>query len=135
MTLQLDTVTRNNMLDSIETSIGASPVMYVRTGAVPANCAAADSGTIVSTINLPSDWMAAASGGTKGILGTWQDTSADNSGTAGHWRVKDSGGTVRMQGTCTSVGGGGDMEITPNATVTAGQEFNISGATLTALGG
>ena len=64
MTLQLADNVRNAMLDSIESTIGTLPVMKVRTGAVPATCATADAGTVVSTINLPSDWMAAASGGT-----------------------------------------------------------------------
>ncbi len=34
------------------------------------------SGTVLATINLPSDWMAAASGGVKSMSGTWTDSSA-----------------------------------------------------------
>ena len=57
MAIQLSVVVRNARLDAIETAIGASAILKVRTGAVPANCAAADSGTVLATVNLPADWM------------------------------------------------------------------------------
>lgn len=66
MTVQLATSTRNAMLDAIETDAGTSAILKIRTGAQPANCAAADSGSVLATVNLPSDWMAAASGGIGG---------------------------------------------------------------------
>ena len=42
--------------------------LTIRTGAQPANCAAAAAGTVLATINLPADWLAAATGGIKCIL-------------------------------------------------------------------
>ena len=77
MTLKYSVAVRNARLDSVESAIGVSAVLKIRTGAAPANCAAADSGTVLATVTLPSDWMAAASGGTKALSGTWQDASAD----------------------------------------------------------
>jgi len=71
MTLQFSTTVRNARLDAIETAIGAGAILKIRTGSVPANCAAADSGTALATLNLPSDYMAAASGGSKAKSGTW----------------------------------------------------------------
>lgn len=65
MALQYSTAVRNARLDVVESTIGTSAVLKIRTGAAPANCAAADSGTVLATCTLPSDWMAAASGGTK----------------------------------------------------------------------
>ena len=101
MAVQLSVTARNNRLDSIETTVGVSPILRLRTGAPPANCAAADTGTVVATMTLPSDWANAASGGSKTLLGTWQDASADATGTVGHFRIYDSGGTVcHIQGTC-----------------------------------
>lgn len=131
MSLQMSTTMRNNRLDTIETSIGTSPIMEIRTGAPPANCAAADSGTVLATLTLPSDWLAAASGGTKSKSGTWQDSSADATGTAAHFRIKDSGGsTCHLQGTVTATSGGGDMEV-DNVSFAAGQDFQVTGFTLT----
>ncbi len=131
MALQFSVSVRNARLDTIESTIGASAIMRVRTGAVPANCAAADSGTVLATLNLPSDWMAAASSGTKALSGTWQDTSADATGTAAHFRIYDSGGTVcHMQGTVTATGGGGDMTV-DNTSFASGQAFTVTSFTLT----
>lgn len=131
MTLQYSVSVRNGRLDSVETVVGASPIMEIRTGAPPANCAAADSGTVLATLALPADWMLAATGGSKAKSGTWQDASADNTGTAGHFRVKDTGGTAcHIQGTVTLTGGGGDMTVDNTSFVTA-QVFTVTGFTLT----
>jgi len=131
MSLQLSTAVRNARLDAIETTIGTSPILEIRTGAAPANCAAADSGTVLATVTLPSDWMAAASSGSKAKSGTWQDTSADASGTAAHFRIKDSGGTTcHIQGTVTATGGGGDMTV-DNTSFAAGQNFTVTSFSLT----
>jgi hypothetical protein len=134
MALQFSVAVRNALLDAIETSIGTAAIIRLRTGAAPATCATADSGTVVATITCPSDWMAAASGGTKAKSGTFEDLSADNAGTIAHFRVYDSGGTVcGMQGTVTITGGGGDMTI-DNPVVAAAQQITITGFTLTAPG-
>ena len=131
MAIQLSTTVRNARLDAIETAIGTSAIMKIRTGAAPANCATADSGTVLATLNLPSDWLAAASSGSKAKSGTWEDTSADAAGTAAHFRIYDSGGsTCHIQGTVTATGGGGDLTV-DNAVFAAGQSFTISGFTLT----
>jgi hypothetical protein len=134
MAIQLSTAVINAMLDQIEAIIGTSAVLKVRTGSAPANCAAADSGTVLATLSLPSDWMAAAASGSKAKSGTWQDTSADNAGTAAHFRIYDSGGTVcGLQGTVTATGGGGDMTV-DNALFAAGQSFTVTSFTLTGGG-
>ena len=132
MALQYSTTVRNAKLDAVETAIGTSAVLKFRTGAAPADCATADSGTVVATLSLPSDWMAAASGGTKAKSGTWSDTSADNSGTIAHWRLYASDGTTcHAQGTATITGGGGDITLDA-VVVTAGQTITVTSFTLTA---
>ena len=129
MAVQLSVAVRNARLDAIETTIGATAVLKIRSGSVPADCATADAGTVLATLTLPSDWMAAASSGSKAKSGTWQDTSADATGTAAHFRIYDSGGTVcGLQGT---VGvGTGDLQV-DSASFTSGQSFSITGFTLT----
>jgi hypothetical protein len=131
MAVQLSTTVRNARLDAIETAIGTSAVLKIRTGAAPANCATADSGTVLATLSLPSDWMAAASSGSKAKSGTWEDLTADNTGTAAHWRLYASDGTTcHAQGTVTATGNGGDMTL-DNTSISAGQAVTVTGFTLT----
>lgn len=129
MALQLSVTVRNARLDAIETAISTSAVMKIRTGAAPADCATADSGTVLATLSLPSDWMAAASSGSKAKSGTWEDTSADATGTAAHFRVYASDGTTcHMQGT---VGiGTGDLQV-DNTSFATGQSFTVTAFSLT----
>lgn len=131
MAVQLSVTVRNARLDAIETAIGTSAVLKIRTGAAPATCATADSGTVLATLSLPSDWMAAASSGSKAKSGTWEDLTADNTGTAAHWRLYASDGTTcHAQGTVTATGGGGDMTL-DNTSISAGQAVSVTSFTLT----
>jgi hypothetical protein len=127
MAVQLSVAVRNARLDAIETTISTSPTLEVRTGAPPANCAAADTGTVIATLTLPSDWLAAASAGAKAIAGTWQDLSADATGNPGHFRIKQ-GGTCHIQGTAAT--SAADM-IVSAATVNIGESFTVTAFTLT----
>ncbi len=131
MALQFSVAVRNARLDKIESVTGASARLKLRTGPPPAFCADADSGTVIADLTLPSDWMAAASSGTKVKSGTWQDASADASGTAGHFRLYDSTATTcHMQGTVTATGDGGDMTV-GSLTFLAGQSFTVTTFSLT----
>lgn len=130
MALQLSVAVRNARLDAIETTLGTAPRLIIFTGAPPANAAAADTGSVLATIILPSDWMAAASNGTKAMSGTWS-VAASGTGTAGHFRIKDSGLTAtHIQGTITATGGGGDMTL-DNTSIAATQTVTVSTFTLT----
>jgi hypothetical protein len=135
MAIQMNAATRNARLDTIESTNGTSCSLEIRTGAAPADCATAGTGTILATINLPSDWMGAASAGAKAIAGTWSDASADNTGTAAHFRMYNSQATKDnttcfMQGTVTATGGGGDMTL-DNTSIAAAQVVTITTFTLT----
>jgi hypothetical protein len=130
MAVQLGVLTRNARLDAIETTLGTAPLLTIRTGAQPANCGAANSGTVLATINLPSDWLAAAAAGAKSILGgPWQDVSADAGGVAAHFRIHNTAGTVcEMQGTVGQ--GSGDLQL-DNTTLVLGQTVSVTAFTLT----
>lgn len=131
MAIQHSEAVRNARLDAIETTVGTAPILRIRSGAKPANCAAARSGTILASLTLPSDWLANASGGAKNKSGAWQDLSADASGTAGHYEIMDSTGTTcHEQGTVTATGGGGDMTI-DNTVIAAGQQITVTAYGLT----
>lgn len=132
MALQYSAAVRNAQLDAFETAIGISAVLKIRSGAAPADVATADSGTVLATLTLPSDWMAAAAAGAKAKSGTWQDASADATGTAAHFRIYASDGTTaHAQGTVTATGGGGDMTL-DNVSIAIAQSITISSFTLTA---
>lgn len=131
MPLQFSISVGNARLDAVEVTVGTAPILEIRSGAQPANCAAADSGTLLASMTLPSDWMSNAAARAKALLGTWQDPSANNPGTAGHFRVKDSGGsTCHIQGSITATGGGGDMTL-DNTSITATQQVNVTSFALT----
>lgn len=132
MAIQLSVNCRNARLDAIETFAGNSCALEIRSGAPPANCAAAGTGSVLATMNLPADWMAAAGSGQKAKLGTWQDAVADAGGTAGHFRIYSSqatkdGTTCFMQGTC--LAGSGDLVL--DADPVAGQVVTVTAFTLT----
>lgn len=132
MTIQLSVAVRNAELDAIETTISTSAVMKIFDGTLPANCAAADNGTVLATVSLGVDWLAAASSGSKAKNGTWQDSSADNTGTADYYRIYASDGTTcHIQGTVTATGGGGDMTV-DNINFASAQNFTVTSFTLTA---
>lgn len=128
MALEFDALLRDALLDAIESHIGASPTLEVRTGSPPATLATADSGTLLTTITLPADWMAAASAGSKAKSGTWTDATASASGVPGFFRIKTSGGTAKIQGTC----GVGSGDLSFDANVSLGGSVTITGFVLTA---
>ena len=131
MALQYSETLRNAQLDQIETTVGTSPKLRISSGSPPADCATADSGTLLAEITLPSDWMAAAATGSKAKSGTWS-VAASAAGTAGHFRIKDSSGTtVHAQGTVTATGGGGDMTV-DNTSIASGQTVTVNTFTLSA---
>ena len=132
MALQASVSVRNSLLDAIESAVGTAAVLKIRSGSAPATCATADSGTVLASITCPSDWAAAAASGSKAKSGTWSDSSADNTGTAAHWRLYASDGTTcHLQGTVTATGGGGDMTL-DSTSITAGQTVTINTFTISA---
>jgi hypothetical protein len=128
MTVQLSVDVRNARADAIEAEIGTSAKLLIFSGAQPANCAAADPAGLLCTIDLPSDWMAAASSGAVAKTGTWSGT-ASGTGTAASWRIKDNAGTTcHMQGSCGE--GSGDMSL-DNTDIASGQTVTVSSFTWT----
>jgi len=134
MPIQYSVALRNNQLDQIEITTGVSARLQIFSGSVPANCAAAATGTLLVNMALPSDWMAAASAGSKARLGTWTGTGlpAAGAGTAaGYFRIMDSAGTTcHVQGTITVTGGGGDMTL-DNTSIANNQSVTVNTFTAT----
>ena len=130
MAIQLSVAARNARLDSIETAVGVSPFLQIRSGAQPANCAAAASGTLLAELPLPADWMGAAAAGSKARAGSWT-VAAVAPGTAAHYRIVDNPKTTcHEQGTVTATGGGGDLTL-DNTNIAAAQTVTITTFTKT----
>lgn len=131
MALQLSVAARNARLDAIETTVGASAILRILSGSKPANCAAAQTGTLLAELPLPSDWLAAASSGAKAKSGTWTTASADATGTAGYFRIVDTTGTTcHIQGECTDTAGAGPMKLSTTSVV-SGEPVTVASFTLT----
>lgn len=131
MTIQMSVASRNASLDAFETTAGTTAKLRILTGAQPADCATAQSGTLLCEMTLPSDWMNAASAGAKTKLGTWSGTGAA-AGTAAHFRIVDNAGTTcHMQGTVTATGGGGDMTL-DNTSIAVSQAVTANTFSLSA---
>ena len=130
---QASVTVRNAMLDAIETTIGASGFLRMYTGAAPANTAAATSGTLLVDIPLPADWAAAASAGSKALLGSWVDSAADGTGTAGYYRIFASDGTTcHWQGSVSLTGAGGELQLQNTALVSGQGPITVTAFTWTA---
>ena len=130
MALQYSVAVNNARLDAVETATGATAKLRFYTGAMPANCAAARTGTLLVEMTLPSDWMNAASAGSKTKLGTWSGTAvAGSAATPGYACIMDNAGTTcHIQGTS----GVGTGDIPVDGTITSGQTVTCNTFTLNA---
>lgn len=135
MAIQVSTAVRTAMAAAIETTIGTAPKLSFWSGALPASCAAANAGTKLAEMTLPSDWVT-ESAGVLTKSGTWEDTAGDATGDAVHYRIHDSAGsTCHLQGTVSATGGGGDLVLAQATTgIVTGQRVPVSTWTLTMPG-
>lgn len=136
MSLQYVVSIRNGQLDYVETDVGTAPVMRLYNGTKPATAATALSGnTLLAEGTLPSDWMAAASSGSKAKSGTWTLTGQSGASTgtnAVFFRIYASDGTTsKIQGDVTATGGGGDLTM-DNINVANAQTVTVNSFTLSA---
>lgn len=138
MTIQQSVTVRNAALDAFETASGATAVLQIRSGAQPATCATASSGTLLCSMTLPADYMSAAAAGVKAKLGTWSGTAAAT-GTAAHFRIFESTATTcHMQGVIGILGGTtstGSLTLNSTAsTLTVANANIVAGMAVTGTG-
>lgn len=125
MAITINATGRNAMLNAIADLMDGA-TMTIRTGSAPGAGNTA-TGTVLATITLPTPAFGAASG-TVAKAGTWEDTSADATGTAAHFRIVASGGAI-IEGTCTATGGGGDLELSTTSLI-SGTPFTVTAFTM-----
>lgn len=116
-------------LDAVTALIGASGNLFIRSGAQPATTLTADSGTLGATLPLSATAFGASTSVTTNGLATatanaiTSDTNAANAITAGHFRMKTSGGTTILQGNVGTSGADLNMNTT---TIAAGDTVAVT---------
>lgn len=121
MTVDLNNLLANALLDRYDSEFPAGSIVEIRTGAPPGAENAA-SGTLLVSITSPASPWAAAAAGSKAKSGVWSDVGVA-AGTAGHYRMKNAADTRREEGT---VGlGSGDMSL-DNTNIAIGQTLTIN---------
>jgi hypothetical protein len=93
---------------ALATNIGSAATIEIRTGTKPATPETAASGTLLATVAISGSFT--STGGVLTAANPAAVTIAAD-GTAGHFRLKTSGGTAKIDGTVTATGGGGDMTL------------------------
>lgn len=121
------------IVDALDAGAGAATV-EIRTGAAPTNCEDADSGTLLAVLTCSDPAFGAAADLNPGARATASavtgDSSANATGTAAHFRAKDSNGVVVLQGDVTATGGGGSMELN-STSINTGVQVDITSWTVT----
>ena len=122
------TATRNSVADTEGDLLNSGTIQF-RTGAPPTNVDDAASGTLLGTATYAATAFGSPSTGVVTAAAITSDTSADNSGTAGHARQLTSGAAIHSDATCGQ--GSGDFNFDNNVIV-AGGTIAVSSLTLTA---
>lgn len=116
MALRLDDTLRNQRASDTAVHF-ANATLRIYSGAQPADPDSAPSGTLLAEMTGLNFSVA---GAVISKSGTWQDPSANASGTAGWFRITDSLGTSNFDGAVTGTGGGGEMELDTTSIVAGG---------------
>lgn len=122
------TATRDAVAN-VEGDLLNSGTIQIRTTGQPTNVGDAAGGTLLGTLTFSATAFGAPSTGVVTAASITSDTNADNSGTAGHARLLDSGAAIHSDATCGQ--GSGDFNFDNNVIV-AGGTIAVSSLTLTA---
>lgn len=126
MALAFATTLRNNRLDQITSSVGASGLLRIYDGTRPATGGAAT--TLLAELTCGATFAAGAAAGVLTLNAITQDASANATGTATWFRLTTSGGTAVVDG---NVGtSGSDLNLTTTSIV-ATQPVSCSSFTIT----
>jgi hypothetical protein len=128
VTYRRSTATRNAVAN-VEGDLLDGGSIQIRTGAQPTNVGDAAGGTLLGTLAFAGTAFGSPSTGVVTAASITSDTSADNSGTAGHARLLDSGAAIHSDASCGM--GSGDFNFDNNVIV-AGGTIAVSSLTLTA---
>jgi hypothetical protein len=123
MTIYRSDAVRNAIMDALNTQRGASAKVQVRSG-VPDGVGGA--GTLLAELTgNATAWAAAASGGVLTSNAITADSSADATGTAGHYELLTQA-SAWLESGLLDVGGTDGVSI-DNTSINAGQTVQMSG--------
>lgn len=125
MALTISAAAAQAMAAALATDIGSAATIELRTGAKPATPETAASGTLLATVAITGSFT--ASGGSITAANPAAVTVAA-SGTAGHFRLKTSGGTAKVDGTVGT--SGADLNL-DNVALVAGGTVDLGVPTIT----
>ncbi len=130
-------VSARDMLNALtilpDAGAGAGKI-EVRTGAAPADCETASSGTLLATLPMsdpafPANAADQVPGARATANAITDDSSADATGTAGYFRVFDSDSVCYIQGSAGESGDTPDMTL-DDKTIVAGQTVSVTSYTI-----
>jgi hypothetical protein len=132
MAIQYSTTHRTNNITDVSTLAGATAYLLIYTGAQPATCGTAASGTLLASLPMSNPIGTV----TTGVLTMSAITAATtgNAGTAGYWRIctSSAGTTVIAQGACAV--SASDLNFAGGIIWTLGETIGITSFTITATG-
>ena len=129
MAISYSTTIRNAMLDAITSNVGTTAKLRIYSGTRPANVAASITGTLLAELTCNATFAPAASGGVLTLNMITQDSSADASGTATHFRLWNSAGSTAMLDGDVGTSGS-DLNLT-TTTITIAQPVSVTSFTIT----
>jgi len=114
MALRLNTDYRNSILNNGYNSVQGNSELRIYTGSQPASADDAVTGTLLVAISLPATAFTNADPAGSPIqltkTGTWSGTAVAT-GVAGYFRLIHVGNDLRLDGSVTATGGGGELEL------------------------
>ncbi len=119
MTIFRTDALRNAIITPLNTQRGSSAEVQVRSGT---ESGAGGQGTLLAQLTGNAGGWGSASNGVLTSSAITEDSSADATGTAGHWQINTSGSVYLESGSFT-----GDGVTIDNASIVAGQVVQMSG--------
>lgn len=131
--MQLAALARTTVINALAALLNNGTLRIYSNDAADPDSAA--SGTLLAELTFASTaFQNATDDGTNASAAAnaiGQDASANNSGTAAHWRAFNSSGTMVIKGTASGTGGGGELQLN-NTALVAGGIVSIASMTLRA---
>lgn len=132
MAIQLTVTVRNSMADSITTAVGATGLIKLYSGTVPADVATTiGAAVLLGTLTCSTAFAPASAAGVLTANTITEDSFADATGTASFFRVTTSAGVAVAQGTA---GASATDLILNTASIVINGPIRISSLTIT-MGG
>jgi len=122
MTIRRTDALREDLMDALNTARGTSAEIQVRSGV---NAGTGGQGTLLAELTGNATAWGSSSNGVLTSNAITADSSADATGTAGHYQINTSG-SVFLESGVLDVGGTDGVSI-DNTSITSGQTVQMSG--------